>query len=131
MHKRSRQGFTLLEMLIVVANIGVLVDIAIPTFSSSLHKAREATDLANARAYFAELQADYMMSGEYQTRFDPDPWLNWTDTITFSDGATVKLKTGILTVRRPTDDETSTGSKLGYQVTYVCQKCGETRIFGS
>lgn len=131
MHKRSRQGFTLMEMLIVVAIIAVLVAIAIPTFSSSLHKAREATDLANTRAYFAELQADYMMSGEYQTRFDPDPWLNWTDTITFSDGATVKLKTGILTVRRPTDDETSTGSKLGYQVTYVCQKCGETHVFGS
>ena len=92
MHKRSRQGFTLMEMLIVVAIIAVLVAIAIPTFSSSLHKAREAADLANARAYYAYLQADYMTTGEYQPQFKANAEENISSTITYLDGTTVKIK---------------------------------------
>lgn len=40
--KRNR-GFTLMEMLIVVAIIAVLAAIAIPVFNGSLHKAKVAT----------------------------------------------------------------------------------------
>ena len=43
-------GFTLVEMLIVVAIIAILVAVSIPMVTSSLEKAREATDAANLRA---------------------------------------------------------------------------------
>lgn len=46
----NKKGFTLMEMLIVVAIIVILVAIAIPTFSSSLDDAKKATDDANLRA---------------------------------------------------------------------------------
>ena len=52
---RRQQGFTLLELMIVIAIIGVLVAIAIPTFSGVLEKGREATDLANVRSAYAEV----------------------------------------------------------------------------
>lgn len=52
--KRNRKGFTLAELLIVVAIIAVLVAIAIPVFTSQLEKSREATDKANLRAAYAE-----------------------------------------------------------------------------
>ena len=52
-----KKGFTLAELLIVVAIIAVLVAIGIPVFTSQLEKAREATDLANVRSAYAEVVA--------------------------------------------------------------------------
>lgn len=58
--KNKRNGFTLAELLIVVAIIGVLVAVSIPVFSNQLEKSREATDLANVRAKYAEVKAEAM-----------------------------------------------------------------------
>ena len=46
---RNKKGFTLMEMLIVVAIIAILVAIAVPVMNSSLDKAKAATDAANLR----------------------------------------------------------------------------------
>lgn len=43
-------GFTLVEMLIVVAIIAILVAVSIPMVNANLEKARKATDDANLRA---------------------------------------------------------------------------------
>lgn len=55
--KQNKKGFTLAELLIVVAIIGVLVAISIPIFSKQLEKSREATDLANVRSAYAQVMA--------------------------------------------------------------------------
>ena len=60
MKKVNEKGFTLAELLIVVAIIAVMVAIAIPTFGNQLEKAREATDLANFRAAYAEVMKESM-----------------------------------------------------------------------
>lgn len=54
---RNRKGFTLAELLIVVAIIAVLTAIAIPVFTAQLEKSREATDMANIRGAYAEVAA--------------------------------------------------------------------------
>ena len=51
---KNSKGFTLMEMLIVVAIIAVLVAIMIPVMTSSLEKARDAADAANLRSAYAE-----------------------------------------------------------------------------
>ena len=59
--KKSREGFTLAELLIVVAIIAVLVAVAIPVFGSQLEKSREAADLANVRAAYAKVLTEANM----------------------------------------------------------------------
>lgn len=58
--KNSKKGFTLMEMLIVVAIIGVLVAISIPVFTSKLDDAKKAADEANMRTAKA-VYAVYML----------------------------------------------------------------------
>ncbi|MDO5111821.1 MAG: prepilin-type N-terminal cleavage/methylation domain-containing protein [Clostridia bacterium] len=56
---RKRRGFTLMEMLIVVAIIGILVAVAIPVFSTQLEKTRAAVCMANRRSLQSVLTTSY------------------------------------------------------------------------
>ncbi len=53
--KMNKKGFTLIEMLVVIAIIAVLVSIVIPVVGSSTTKAAAATDAANLRSAKASL----------------------------------------------------------------------------
>jgi len=90
---RSKKGFTLAELLIVVAIIGVLAAIAIPTFGSAVTKAKQAADDANIRAAYAEHQIytiDSSLTGDASVT---------GTTITFADSSTYTLQhyTGVNT----------------------------------
>ena len=61
---KNKKGFTLAELLIVVAIVAVLVAISIPIFSGKLNKAKVATNQANVRAAKAAAVADYLTDGE-------------------------------------------------------------------
>ena len=60
--KLNKKGFTLAELLIVVAIIAVLVAISIPIFTTQLEKSRESTDAANLRAAYATAAAAVLES---------------------------------------------------------------------
>ena len=60
--KINKKGFTLAELLIVVAIIAVLVAIGIPIFTSQLEKSREAADAANIRVQYAQVMAEAITS---------------------------------------------------------------------
>ena len=62
--KRNNKGFTLAELLIVVAIIAVLTAIAIPVFTSQLEKSRESTDQANVRSAYAYLMTEYLTNAD-------------------------------------------------------------------
>ena len=60
MRSRNKKGFTLMEMLIVVAIIAILVAVSFPVFNAQLGKAQKATDQANVRAAKAVAMATYL-----------------------------------------------------------------------
>lgn len=55
--KNRNRGFTLAELLIVVAIVGVLVAISVPIFNRHLESSREAVDLSNVRSAYSEVMA--------------------------------------------------------------------------
>ena len=59
MNRLSRKGFTLAELLIVVAIIGILVSISIPIFTNLLERSRDAASIANIRDAYAKAMAEY------------------------------------------------------------------------
>ena len=63
MKKMNKKGFTLIEMLVVIAIIAVLVSIVIPVVGSATEKAKEAADAANIRAAIAEVTTTALMDG--------------------------------------------------------------------
>ena len=57
-------GFTLIEMLVVVAIIAILVVVSVPIISSSLDKAKKAADDANMRSASGIAMVHYLSSNE-------------------------------------------------------------------
>jgi len=57
---RNKKGFTLIEMLVVIAIIAVLVAIVIPTVTSATDKAKAAADASNLRSILGAMNAVLM-----------------------------------------------------------------------
>ena len=113
---KRQKGFTLVELLIVVVIIGILVSISIPIFTAQMHKAEVAADWANLRAYYAEIQADYMSTQQQNPKvkisgIDKD--YDW-NSVTFLDGHKAEIEAGICAVSFTTDK--------GYSIAYNCNK---------
>lgn len=111
---KKNKGFTLAELLVVVAIIAVLVAISIPIFTSQLHKAQVATDMANVRSYYAQLQHEYMETG----KIDNSKLKEWGGPGLKSfelSGANVELKAGQLWIALEDDNK-------GYNFLYSCSK---------
>lgn len=67
--KLNRKGFTLAELLVVVAILGILVAISVPLFSSRMEAAKTSTDKANVRAAKAAAAAVLLSDQETKTMY--------------------------------------------------------------
>ena len=105
--RTSKKGFTLAELLIVVAIIGVLVGISIPIFSAQLRKSKVATNQANARAAKAAAVADFLDKAQTE-----DAYYEY-DVAT----GTIEAKTSAVTTTDTDGDNVA--DKIGVTVDYT------------
>jgi prepilin-type N-terminal cleavage/methylation domain-containing protein len=68
---RARPGFTLVELLVVIAIIIVLIAIALPVFSRARERARQATCMANLQQIAMAMRMYRMDMGHYPGPYDP------------------------------------------------------------
>ena len=69
MRKTARKGFTIVELVIVIAVIAILAAVLIPTFASLVNKANQSTDTQLVRNLNTALRAD-MADGKHATMTD-------------------------------------------------------------
>ena len=139
MKKLNKKGFTLAELLIVVAIIAVLVAISIPIFTAQLNKAKYSADEANARSIYSEMVADYLANGGAHTTgthpFGVSPAKvnadnkKQTVTVSMGDGSTNVFEfSGIVEVEFTLGGSAYPQVKVG-----ACEKAGVSSavVFGS
>jgi len=92
MRRRLQNGFTLIELVIVLAIIGILLSIAIPVYQKSIEHARESAlkqDLATIRSAIdqytldkekAPQSLDELISAGYLRQIPKDPLTNSAST---------------------------------------------------
>ena len=71
LEKKNKEGFTLIELVIVIALLAILMTLAVPAYKNLQEQARQNVADANARSYYSAYQADWLSSeaaglpGEY------------------------------------------------------------------
>jgi type IV pilus assembly protein PilE len=65
--RHTQQGFTLIELMITVAVLGILVGVALPSYSAYTQRARVPAALEGLNAYFTRMEQRYQDVGNYGT----------------------------------------------------------------
>lgn len=68
-HRTSEDGFTLIELIVVILIIGILAAIALPAFLNQRAKGQDAAAKSNARTVVSAMEACYTEA----TMYDPCP----------------------------------------------------------
>ena len=114
----ANKGLSLVELIIVIAIMAVLIVVITPAYTKYIHKSKVATDWANLRTYYDEIQLDFLSTGQYNpavpTNVNDLNYFKRTE-INFLDGRTVQMQDGYFAVTRD--------AGRGYQIAYYCNKC--------
>lgn len=63
MRKNNRKGFTIVELVIVIAVIAILATVLVPTFGNVIEKANKSKDLQAAKSAYTLYVADIDYAG--------------------------------------------------------------------
>ena len=106
MKRNNKKGFTIVELVIVIAVIAILAGVLIPTFSGIVKKAQESAEVQKVSAAYKEAYALELAEGKGEFKDKTETVGGYTFTWTVNDA------TGAIT------DVDVTGS-TGFVVDYV------------
>ena len=106
-YKRKQQGFTIVELLIVIVVIGILAALVITTFTGIQKKARDTERTTDIKALHGQIEAYYAQNQYYPVLAD----VTTTNLKGLDGGALVDPKGGSLVAG------TGDSSHYGYKVT--------------
>ena len=64
MKNTKKRGFTIVELVVVIAVIAILASVLVPTFTSVVKKAKESAAMQNARSAWTAYLADEAFNGK-------------------------------------------------------------------
>lgn len=85
--KTKKKGFTIVELVIVIAVIGILSAVLIPTFSGLIDKANETALQEGLRNAYTEYASNYTYSASTPTLYSREKVVFSIDEMTETEGA--------------------------------------------
>ena len=113
---RSRQGFTLLELMLVLAILALMAGLAIPTLDSMITSRRLIQSIERLQNELLEARVTAMKTGQAQvfratiqgSGYSITPWLSGNESQDASAGATVMTQGGVIQTERTNSGQVAT-----------------------
>lgn len=96
--RNAQSGFTLIEIMIVVAVISILATITIPSYQSYVSNAKQAACLSEAKSYSNNVF--YLINDQANTSSPTAPILNACQFITDATGWTIATQQKIIAIAK-------------------------------
>lgn len=125
MKKMNNKGFSLIELIIVIAIMAILVAIIAPNLTKYLGKSKKKTDAKNADEIAQQLQTaitDYETDNGALCADDEDVKLKWNGSTAADNSGTVTAPTAFLTIVNDNVTNSTKSKETGADATATIAK---------
>ena len=127
---KAKKGFTLVELVVVIAILGILAGIAIPRFMEATKAARGAKIVADMRTIESAVNIYYVKYGAYPSETQTDTDTNTNFSALINNGTWPKPPVGDFSIVHTIGDSTLTTGTCKKTTTYRYYKTSDSDVPG-